>query len=169
MQRNKKKFYSIIHSIVLQSLKIFTDFKELSFDSMHQKMNKLQKKKTRFRKVTPQTKEKEDLKTKVLDNAGDLCNELYYIYKERYEKEKGSLNKKDAKKIDYTKLGLNDGYYNESEEEEKQTDKKPDKKEPPKKPTKSDVLEFNELIIKKETGMNRELFQKHFSFQIPTE
>ena len=133
------------------------------------KWTSCKKKFTRFRKVTPQTKEKEDLKTKVLDNAGDLFNELYCIYKERYEKEKGSLNKKDAKKFDYTKLGLNDGYCNESEEEEKQTDKKPDRKEPPKKPTKSDVLEFNELIIKKETGMNRELFQKHFSFQIPTE
>ena len=29
--------------------------------------------------------------------------------------------------------------------------------------------ELNEHIIKKETGMNRELFNKHFKFQMPTE
>ena len=30
------------------------------------------------------------------------------------------------------------------------------------------MKEFNEPIIKKETGMNRELFQKYFNFQMPT-
>ena len=30
------------------------------------------------------------------------------------------------------------------------------------------MKEFNKLIIKKETGINKELFQKHFGFQIPT-
>ena len=28
--------------------------------------------------------------------------------------------------------------------------------------------ELNELIIKEETGMNRELFKKYFNFQMPT-
>ena len=28
--------------------------------------------------------------------------------------------------------------------------------------------ELNELIIKKETGINRELFKKYFNFQIPS-
>ena len=37
-----------------------------------------------FKKLNPQTKEKENLKKKVKENAGDLFNELYYIYKERY-------------------------------------------------------------------------------------
>ena len=41
-------------------------------------------------------------------------------------------------------------------------------KEPPIKPTKTDVNELNELIIKEETGMNRELFKKYFNFQMPT-
>ena len=49
-----------------------------------------------------------------------------------------------------------------------QSDKKHDKNEPPKKPTKVDVNEFNELI-NKETGINSELFQKHFTFWRPSE
>ena len=55
----------------------------------------------------------------------------------------------------------------ESEEDEKQNAKMPDKKEPPKKPTENDVKELNKLIIKKEAGVNRELFQKHFNFLMP--
>ena len=46
----------------------------------------------------------------------------------------------------------------------KQSDKKPDKKESPKKSTKFVVKEFDELINKKETDINSELFRKHFSF-----
>ena len=53
----------------------------------------------------------------------------------------------------------------EKEEEQQQTSKKPDKKEPRKKPTKDDLCGFNEWVNRKETGMNHELFQKHFKFQ----
>ena len=42
------------------------------------------------------------------------------------------------------------------------------KKEPSNKPTKSVVKEFIELINKEETGINSELFKKHFRFQIPS-
>ena len=62
-----------------------------------------------------------------------LYNELYHIFKERYEEGKDSLNKKDTQIFGYAKLRLTDDYDYNSEEEEKQTDKKPDKKEPPKK------------------------------------
>ena len=52
--------------------------------------------------------------------------------------------------------------------EEHQTSKKFNEKEPPIKPTKIDVNELNELITKKETGINRELFKNYFKFQMPT-
>ena len=95
-----------------------------------------------------------------MDNVGDLFNELYYIYKDRYNKEINSLDTKDRKNFNYTKLRLTDDYQYESEnEEEQQTSKKFNKKEPPKKPTETDVNEFTELIIKKETSINRELFK----------
>ena len=65
-------------------------------------------------------------------------------------------------------MRLTDDYQYESEEKQEQTSKKSNKKERPKKPTKTDVKEFNGLIIKKETGMGRELFEKYFNFQMPT-
>ena len=98
-----------------------------------------------------------------MDNAGNLLNELYYVYKDKYNEKINSLNTKDKKKFNYPKLSLTDDYQYESEnEEEKQTSKKFNKKEPPKKPTKTDVEELNELIIKKERSINRELFKKIF-------
>ena len=96
---------------------------------MHKKLNDFHKKFTKFKDFNPRAKENEDLKAKVLDNVGDLFNDLYYIYKERYEEERNTLNKIDKQKIDYTKLRLTYDYMYESEEEDKQTDKK----EPPKK------------------------------------
>ena len=74
--------------------------------------------------------------------------------------------KKDAKTIDYTKLRLADVYLYDSEEEDKQTGKNPDTKEPLKKPKISDAQEFIELIIKEETGIERGLFKRFFSFQM---
>ena len=37
------------------------------------------------------------MKPKVLDNVGDLFNDLYYIYKDKYNEEKDGLNPKDKK------------------------------------------------------------------------
>ena len=48
----------------------------------------------------------------------------------------------------------------DDEFEEQQTSKEFNKNEPPIKPTKTDANEFNELIAKKETGINKELFKK---------
>ena len=71
------------------------------------------------------------MKPKVLDNVGDLFNELYYIYKDKYNEEKDGLNTKDKKLLYYKKSRLTDDFHNKSEEEEKedkeqQTSKKPD-------------------------------------------
>ena len=148
-KQDENLIYNSQHSFV--KFKNISDFKKMSFDSMHKKLHK-------FKNVSLQTKSNEDLKAKVLDNVEDLFNEFYYIYKERYEEEKDTLNKKEAEKRDYTKLRLADDYLYKSEKEDKQTDKNPDKKEPPIKPTKSDVQEFDKLINKEETGINRELF-----------
>ena len=65
---------------------------------MHKKLNDFHKNFTKFKDVNLRTKENEDLQAKVLDNVGDLFNDLYYIYKKIYEK-KNTLNKKDTKKL----------------------------------------------------------------------
>ena len=140
---------------------------------MHKKMNEIPKKFTKFKDVNTRTKENEDLKAKVLDNVGDLFNDLYYIYKEIYEEERNNLNKKDTKKSDHTKLRLADDYMYKSEEEDrqtnkqtdKQTDKKPDKKEPPKKIKKKSCEDLNELMNKEEIGKNGESFKDILTFK----
>ena len=73
--------YNLQHSFV--KFKDIVEFKELSLDSMHKKLNDSHKKVTKLKNVSPQTKTNEDLKEKVLDNVGDLFNELYYIYKDQ--------------------------------------------------------------------------------------
>ena len=77
---------------------------------MHKRLNDFHKKFIRLEGVNPQTKSNEDLKAKVLDSAGDIFNEMYYIRKEKYEEKKDGLNEKDTKKFDYTKLRLSDYY-----------------------------------------------------------
>ena len=47
--------------------------------------------------LIPQTNENNILKPKVLDNVGNLFNDLYYIYKDKYNEEKDGLNTKEKK------------------------------------------------------------------------
>ena len=163
---DKHLVYNQQHSFA--KFKDLSDFKEMSLDSMHKKLSEFHKKITRFKNVNSQTDANKDLKVQVLDNAGDIFNKIYYIYKEKYEEEKDGLNDKDTKKSDYTKLSLNDDYVYESEEEEKVTVKQPNKTEPPKKRTENNVKKLSELVNKEKTGMNRELLQKHFNFAKPS-
>ena len=66
-------------------------------------------------------------------------------------------------------MRLTDDYQYESEEEkvekEQQTSKEPDKLELLKKLTKDNASNFNKWVNRKETGINSEIFQKHFKFQ----
>ena len=131
------------------------DIKELSLDSMHKKLSDFHKKFTRFKVVAPRTKDKKILKNKVLSNARNLYNDLYYIYKDKYNKEINSLNTENIKKLDYKKLRLTDDYQYSSEEEQKET--------------KTDMNKYSKYIAKEETDINEELFMKHFYFQRPSD
>ena len=62
---------------------------------MHKKLNDFKKRFNKFKAVNPETDENIALKQKVLDNVGDLFNDLYYIYKDKYNKEKDGLNTKN--------------------------------------------------------------------------
>ena len=50
-----------------------------------------------FKTADPQTDQNKILKSKVLNNVGDLFNELYYIYKDKYNEEKDGLDTKNKK------------------------------------------------------------------------
>ena len=103
------------------------NLKKLSLDSTFKKLNDFKKRFNKLKTVDPQTNENKVLKTKVLDNVGDLFNELYYVYKDKYNEEKEGLNTKNKKLFYYKKLRLTDDYQYKLEEK-KQTSKKPDKK-----------------------------------------
>ena len=121
--------YNSQHSFA--KFKDIDEFKELSLGSIYKKLNDFQKKFNKLKIVNPQTDNNKVLKEKVLGGVGDILNELYYIYKDRYNEEKDGLNTKDKKKLQnhffYKKLKLTDSYQYESEEGE-ETSKKPDKK-----------------------------------------
>ena len=89
----------------------------------------------------------------MLTNACDIYNELYYIYKNKYNEKINSLDTENKKKLDYKKLRLSDDYQYPSEEEQEKT--------------KTDANEFNEWIIKKEADINNDLFKKHFYYGTP--
>ena len=58
-----------------------------------------------------------------MNNAEDFYNELYYIYKDKYNKEISNLNTTDKKKISYKKLKPTDNYYESEDEEASQAEK----------------------------------------------
>ena len=77
---------------------------------MRKKLNDFKKRFSKLKAVDPQTDENKVLKPKVLDNAGDLFNELYYIYKDKYKEEKDGLSTKNKKLFYYKKLRLTNDY-----------------------------------------------------------
>ena len=71
----------------------------MSLNSMQKRLHNFHKRFTKLKSVNPQIEANDDLKAKVLDNVGDIFNELYYIYKEKYEEEKDALNEKTHRKL----------------------------------------------------------------------
>ena len=84
-------------------LKNIKDIKNLSLDSIFNRMRMYHKKFTSLNNLIPQTENKEELKHEVLNNAGDIYSELYYIYKNKYNKKINSLDTKNRIKLDYKK------------------------------------------------------------------
>ena len=85
---------------------------------MHKTLKKFNKTFTGLKNVIPRTNANKKLKEKVLDDAGNLFNDLYYIYKDKYNEEINSLYTENKKKFDYKKIRLTDDYQYLSEEEE---------------------------------------------------
>ena len=164
----RTNIWYIIHSIVLQSLKNYHLTLCTKPDWFLKKINK-------FKTVDLQTNENRVLKPKVLDNVGDLFNELYDISIDKYNEEKDGLNKKkqnnfttknwDLLMIISTSLKKK----KKKKEKDQQTSKRPHKKEPPKKLTKDNLSKLNEWVNRKETDINFELFKKNFNFQRPSD
>ena len=96
-KRNKTLVYNSQHSFV--KFKNISEFEKLSFDTMHKKLKSFHKQFTSLKNVAPRTKDNENKKKEVLNNAEDLYNELYYIYKDKYIEKENNLNKKKFKNL----------------------------------------------------------------------
>ena len=55
---------------------------------MYKRLNDFQTRFNKLKIVNPQTDENKNLQEKVLNDVGDLFNQLYYIYKDKYNEEK---------------------------------------------------------------------------------
>ena len=64
---------------------------------MFKKLNDFTKRFNKLKTVDPQANENKVLNPEVLDNVRDLFNELYYVYKDKYNEEKEDLNTKKQK------------------------------------------------------------------------
>ena len=118
-------------------------------------MREHHKKFTSLNNLVPWTENHKELKQEVLTNAGDIYNELYYIYKNKYNKKINSLHTKNRIKLDYKNLRLTDDYQYPSEEEQEETI--------------TDMNEFNKYIPEEEIDINKKLFTKHFNYQRPSD
>ena len=54
----------------------------MSFETMHTELKNFDKEFVGLKKLNPRKKVHKRLKERVLDNAGDLYNDQYYIYKD---------------------------------------------------------------------------------------
>ena len=88
--------------------------------SFYIKLNKFKRNIFDLKGVSPRKREKKELKNRVLANVKKRYNKLYYIYKEKYNKEINSLNIDDKESFDYKNLRLSDYTYSSEEDEEEQ-------------------------------------------------
>ena len=80
------------------------DIKKLSLDSMFSLMREYHKKITSLKNLVPRTQNNKELKKEILNNAGDYYNELYYIYKNKYNEIINGVGTKNRIKLDYKKI-----------------------------------------------------------------
>ena len=121
--QSKKLIYDANHSFT--NLRNIDNIKKLSLDSMFNLMKEYHEKFNSFNNLKTRTKDNEKRKQELLTNVGDIYNDLYDIYKSKYNKIINSLNAKNKKKLDYKKLWLSDNYlYSSEEEQEEQEEQK---------------------------------------------
>ena len=126
--KNKKNIkgevltYNTKHSFA--KLKNIDDMKKLPLDSMFNLMKEHHKKFNSLNKLKPQKENNEKRKQEVLTNVGDIYNELYDIYKSKYNKKIDRLSAKNIKKLDYKQLRLSDNYLYLSEDEQEEEQEK---------------------------------------------
>ena len=88
---------------------------------------------------------------------------MYYVYKDKYNKEINNLDTNNREKLHYKKLKFSD-YLFEKEQDEKQDEKKEEQEK-----LITNANKFKEWINKKETDIKSEVFSKYFSTERPSQ
>ena len=115
--QSKNLIYNSKYSFL--KYKDIDEFKELSLDSFYKKLNKFNNQIVNLRNISSRKEEKKELKYQVYSNAKKLYNVLYYIYKEKYNKEINSLDTSNKEWLDYKNLRLSEYLYSSEEKQEK--------------------------------------------------
>ena len=126
----------------------------MSLDSFYKKLNKFNDEITSLKNVSSRKEEKKELKNQVLFNTKKLYNVLYYIYKDKYNKEINSLDRNNKEWLDYKNLRL---VWRRTKRTRRTKIKKKD-----------DVIALNKHIIDEEATINDDLFNKYFKIQRPS-
>ena len=153
--QSKKLIYDVNHSFA--KLKNIDDIKKLSLDSMFSLMKESHKKFNNLNKLKTRTKNNEKRKQEVLTNVGDIYNELYDIYKKKYNNKIDRLSAKNKIKLNYKQLRLSDNYLYSSKEEQKEQEEQ--------NSIKVDYKTLIKQITDEEKDINDEVFKKYFKVQ----
>ena len=82
----------------------------------HQKLNSLIN-------LKPRTRDNKNKRLEVIIHAGNIYNELYNIYRSKYNKKIDILSAKNEKKLDYKQLKISGDYWYQSDEEQEEQEK----------------------------------------------
>ena len=149
--------YNIKYSFA--RLKNIDDIKKLSLDFMFNLKKDHHKKLNSLINLKPRIRDNKNKRLEFIIHASDIYNKLYYIYKNKYDKEIDSLRAKNKKKLDYKQLKISDDYWytsDEEQEEQKKQNKKP-----------FNIQENIEWRINQEDAhVNKDTFKKYFQLEI---
>ena len=84
--QGKRLVYDANHNFA--ELRNIDNIKKLSFESMFSIMKEIHQNFDKLNNLKTRTEDNEKRKQKVLTNVADIYNELYYVYKSKYNKNK---------------------------------------------------------------------------------
>ena len=123
---NKLIYNANLNFTELESIE---NIKKLPLDSTSNLMKEHHKKFIKLTNLKPRTGHNKNKWLEVLIHVGNIYNELYYIYKSKYNKKIDRLSAKNKKKLDYKQFRLSDDYQYSSDEEQEKQEKQEEEQE----------------------------------------
>ena len=154
-------------------LKNIDDIKKLPLDLLLNLMKEHYKKLNSLTDLKPRTRVNNNKRLEVLIHVGYIYNELYDIYRSKYNKEINSLSAKNKKKLDCKQLKISGDYWypsdekQEEQEEQEKQEKQEEKQE--KQKEESEESKFLKYIKNKSEVINYVWFNYYFDFIQPSD